>query len=288
MRRLPDSAVAEARAFWIACEGDALAAILHPAEEPAAPLGVVVVVGGPQYRVGSHRQFVLLARRLAAAGYPVLRFDFRGMGDSEGTPRDFERVEADLRAAIDAHTAASGVSRVVLWGLCDGASAALMYAPADGRVAGIIALNPWVHTAQAEAEARIRGYYLRRLASRDFWGKLLRFEFDWRDSFASLIGYARAAAGSDPGLDPHFLTRMEAALARFGGRMYVALSGEDVTADEFRLLLRSSPSWGRLAARKITLAELGPANHTFARREWRAWVEDRSLDWLQDIAAGST
>ena len=51
------------------------------------------MVGGPQYRVGSHRQFTLMARAFAAAGYPVLRFDYRGIGDSEGESRGFERNE---------------------------------------------------------------------------------------------------------------------------------------------------------------------------------------------------
>lgn len=51
---------------------------------PSASTGVVIIVGGPQYRAGSHRQFVLLARALATAGYPVLRFDYSGMGDSDG------------------------------------------------------------------------------------------------------------------------------------------------------------------------------------------------------------
>ena len=275
------------RAFWIACADDAMAAILHPGAA-GARLGVVIVVGGPQYRVGSHRQFLLLARQLAAAGYPVLRFDYRGMGDSSGGQRDFEQVDADIRAAVDAFVAASGVARVVLWGLCDGASAALMYAPGDPRIAGLIGLNPWVHSAQGEAQARIRGYYLKRLTNREFWGKVLRFQFDWRDSLQSLFGYARAAAGrrEEGGGAQHFLARMEEALVRFEGRFHVALSGNDFTADEFRLLLKSSPAWSALAARKITLAELPGANHTFASREWRAWVEERSLDWLQKIAAG--
>ena len=47
-----------------------------------ADIGVVIVVGGPQYRVGSHRQFVTLARALAASGVPALRFDYRGMVSS--------------------------------------------------------------------------------------------------------------------------------------------------------------------------------------------------------------
>ena len=62
----------------ITCEGHELAAVLAVPEQ-ARSLGVVIVVGGPQYRVGSHRQFVLLARQLAAAGIATLRFDCRGM-----------------------------------------------------------------------------------------------------------------------------------------------------------------------------------------------------------------
>jgi hypothetical protein len=43
------------------CENARLVGILHrPAEQRTR--GVLLVVGGPQYRVGSHRQFVLLAR----------------------------------------------------------------------------------------------------------------------------------------------------------------------------------------------------------------------------------
>jgi alpha/beta superfamily hydrolase len=49
---------------------------------------VLVIVGGPQYRAGSHRQFTLLARSLAEQGFAVLRFDYRGMGDSTGAMRD--------------------------------------------------------------------------------------------------------------------------------------------------------------------------------------------------------
>ena len=55
-----------------ACEQDMLAGILTQ-PEVAASIGVIVIVGGPQYRAGSHRQFVLLSRALAAAGYPVLQ-----------------------------------------------------------------------------------------------------------------------------------------------------------------------------------------------------------------------
>ena len=116
------------------CEGVLLHGMLHEGA-PSATTGVLVIVGGPQYRVGSHRQFVLLGRALAERGYPVLRFDYRGLGDSDGEPHTFETIDADIRAAIDAFTRLRpGLERVVVWGLCDAASAALFYGATDHRV----------------------------------------------------------------------------------------------------------------------------------------------------------
>ena len=93
-------AAVEERALVFECGGARLLGILSlPAGGAAtATRGVLVVVGGPQYRAGSHRQFTLLARALAGDGVAVLRFDYRGMGDSEGAARSFDTVEDDLRA----------------------------------------------------------------------------------------------------------------------------------------------------------------------------------------------
>jgi pimeloyl-ACP methyl ester carboxylesterase len=144
---------------------------------------VVVVVGGPQYRAGSHRQFTLLARALAAAGIPCLRFDLRGMGDSTGPRRGFEHAEADIRAAIDALCGAQPqVRKVVLWGLCDGATACSFYAPSDPRVAGVALFNPWVRTQAGAAAATLRTYYGARVLERQFWRKLLAGRVDVREA----------------------------------------------------------------------------------------------------------
>ena len=101
----------------IESQGERLIGVLHRPQTPGnLTRGVVVVVGGPQYRIGSHRQFVLLARSLAARGTPVLRFDLAGMGDSGGEFAGFERSAADIRAAIDAlqHGGAQRARRVSL------------------------------------------------------------------------------------------------------------------------------------------------------------------------------
>ena len=135
-------------ALRFTCLGDALLGIMTRPDVPATS-GFIVVVGGPQYRVGSHRQFVLLSRRLAAAGYAVLRFDYRGMGDSSGQRRPFDSVSDDIAAAINAlQTQQPSVHHITLWGLCDGASAALLYCQqtADPRVHSLCLLNPWVRS----------------------------------------------------------------------------------------------------------------------------------------------
>ena len=95
------------------CQDDWLYGILS---QPAAPCkrGVLIVVGGPQYRVGSHRQFTLLTRYLARHGIAALRFDYRGMGDSEGEARDFEVIEDDIAAAIDAFMTVSSSADLIL------------------------------------------------------------------------------------------------------------------------------------------------------------------------------
>src|SRR5450830_2034009 len=121
----------EERSLSFTCDGAQLFGIASIPAVPAAR-GVLIVVGGPQYRAGSHRQFALLARSLAARGIPALRFDYRGMGDSSGAARDFNDVDADLRAAVDEFCArVPSLREVVIWGLCDAASAALFYAGQD-------------------------------------------------------------------------------------------------------------------------------------------------------------
>src|SRR5690606_19047994 len=140
------------RALVFECSGDSLVGIAALPRLPSTMTRVLVVVGGPQYRAGSHRQFVLLSRRLAGRGIPCMRFDYRGIGDSTGEPRGFEAVDDDVRAAIDEFCAQMpDIEQIVLWGLCDGASAACLYARKDPRVAGLVLLNPWVRTEAGEA-----------------------------------------------------------------------------------------------------------------------------------------
>lgn len=277
-----------------------LVGMLHPATGKQE-LGVLVMVaGGPQYRIGGHRQLVLWSRSFAAQGFPVFRFDFCGMGDSYGAYAEFENVEGDIRAALDRFfKEVPTLKQVILWGECNASSASLFYAHKDPRVTGIVMLNPWVRTEQGQAKAVVKHYYLNRLTQRSFWAKVFGLKFDLIGSVRSavqMISIARGQAASSraneetatkPAIDQRPLPdRMLDGLTRFKGRIMLVMSGRDMIAKEFDDLLQAVPAWNKhLAACDLVRHDLAYADHTFSTREWRDQVEKWGIDWLSGFHA---
>ena len=274
------------RALRFNCNGAALYGILSTSTHTGRR-GVVIVVGGPQYRAGSHRQFALLARDLAASGIPVLRFDYRGMGDSEGVARAFDEIGEDLKAAVDCmFSALPELDDVVLWGLCDGASAALFYAADDARVSGVVLLNPWLRTEGGAARARLRHYYPLRLFERELWRKILGGQLDYAASLRSFAGVVRDVLRPKPAVATAAALplplRMRDAFFRFDGRVLLIMSGRDLTAKEFLSAVAGSADWQkRLRLPSVTRHDLAAADHTFSRREWRDQVAAWTRDWVR-------
>jgi uncharacterized protein len=280
------------RAVMFDCAGESLVGIVSAPRAPAE-VGVLVVVGGPQYRAGSHRQFVLLARYLAARGIPCMRFDYRGMGDATGPAVSFEAVNEDIDASIGAFLKAqSGLRQVVLWGLCDGASAVCLYpAATDKRVAASVLLNPWVHTEAGEAKVFLKHYYLQRLTDPAFWKKLLGGQVSLLRSFGSLFSLLRAAGGGaskssspavvkveDKGSLPE---RMVKGLASRTEPLAVFLSGRDYVAREFEQVMASSPDWRSvLGSKGVDVQHFPDADHTFSGVGESDAVAEATFRWL--------
>jgi exosortase A-associated hydrolase 1 len=278
------------------CEGEQLVGIVARPARPA-PLGVIVIVGGPQYRVGSHRQFVLLARHLAERGYASLRFDYRGMGDASGAMRSFEDIRPDFAAAMAAfERACPNLTSLALWGLCDAASAALIHGARNPRVIGLALLNPWVRSEASLARAQLKHYYLARLRDAEFWRKALRGGLSVRQSFGSLArsarlavrGSAEGAAAGAVSSPVSFRDRMLAGLEAFDGRILLVLSGRDLTAREFSEYADREPRWvARLNDPRVQRVELSAADHTFSSARWRTDVAEITFRWLGELGSAA-
>jgi uncharacterized protein len=286
------------------CAGEELLGIVSTPAAPAAPpqRGVLIVVGGPQYRVGSHRMFVHLARHLAENGTAAMRFDARGMGDSSGPRQYFEDFYADIRAALDAlFLQVPSLRTVAIWGLCGGATAALLYVHGtrDERVGALALVNPWVRTDVTQAVTQVKHYYLQRLMQAEFWRKLLRGGValaSLSELWRALRLTARAASAMRDTGRPQIREgdsaddlgmRMAHAWARFssqGGRTLLILSERDYTAKEFLETANMHAVWqsnfAHPLARRVDLPE---ADHTFPQPEAHALVERATLDLLAQM-----
>lgn len=269
------------------CSGDLLVGILTVPEAPSKT-AVLIIVGGPQYRVGSHRQFVLLARKLATDGYPCLRFDYRGMGDSAGEVREFDEISEDIGTAVNhLFRIQPGLKRVVLWGLCDAASASLIYCSktSDSRVEGMVLLNPWVRSETTLAQVRVKHYYSRRLLSADFWRKFASGRLSLLESLSDLWANFRLA-GERPPVQPGFRASMLDGLRSFSGPLLILLSGDDLTAKEFSALSDADHCWRQALGRgNVSWHEIAGADHTFSNATWRGEVEIVTLNWLKSLEA---
>jgi uncharacterized protein len=277
-------------ALTFSCAGEHLVGVICVPERRAGP-GVLIVVGGPQYRAGSHRQFVHLARGLAQDGYAVMRFDCRGMGDSEGALRTFEQISDDIDAAIDAFARKlPELTQFVLWGLCDGASAALLYLDerGDRRVKGVCLMNPWVRSDESLAKTQVKHYYVQRLTQAAFWAKLIRGQIGlgalsqlWRS-----LRMALAKAPANAGDAQRFQQRMARAWSMFSGPVLLLLSELDFTANEFVDYTASDPAWrGAIETRQPTRAMLAGADHTCSQPGAQDAALRLTVNWLRGALA---
>jgi uncharacterized protein len=95
--------------------------------------------------VASHRTLRVLSTQLTRAGYPVLRFDLHGCGDSGGDDLDVDlrSSTASVTAAVDLAKQRAPERHVIAVGVGIGANASLLAAAVDAsRIRGCLLWNP--------------------------------------------------------------------------------------------------------------------------------------------------
>lgn len=125
---------------------------LYHAPDPAVERDFGVLLCNPwgQEYVRAHRAIAQLGLRLARQGFPVLRFDYFGTGDSLGGDNEGSLAgwQADLRAAIQELKRRARIESVFLAGLRLGAALAALVASGREDVEGLVLWEPAVSGAE--------------------------------------------------------------------------------------------------------------------------------------------
>lgn len=251
------------------CEGATLVGTLDR-EAASHSTGLLIVSGGNELRSGAWSGQAQLAARLASAGYPVFRYDRRGVGDSEGPNLSFRQSGPDIAAAVNAfRSAAPHLSRIVAFGNCDAAAALMLNATASGINALVLA-NPWTIDGEEAPDvmpaSAIRSRYLAKLANpREVW-RLLTGGVN----ITKLAKGLRSAASSAPATCG-LIDEMRAGLASFTGESTILLASRDRTAQMF------AEVWDLADPR---IQRINSASHSFSDEAAREWLHARLVEML--------
>ncbi len=248
------------------CAGQRLAATL---DEAPGKTGLLMVSGGNETRAGAFSGMAALAARIAYHGYPVFRFDRRGVGDSGGRNRGFREAEPDIAAAIAAFRAeAPQLQRIYGFGNCDGASA-LMLASGQG-LDGLLLANPWTieNDTGALPPAAIRSRYMGKLRDPGELLRLLRGQVSLAKLARGLRHAIRAPAPTNS-----LARELRNGLGQFSGPVRILLAERDRTAQAF------IATWDKSDPR---IARCPDATHAFVELHARDWVFNQIIKVLSD------
>ncbi len=205
-------------------KGLRLFGILHtpPGRQPG-DLTVVLLSPGVKMRVGPQRLYLPMTKQFLSVGLSVLRLDFHGLGDSDGTlPEEqlrdvYNHIEVgrfveDTIDALNWMQQTHGCRRFLLSGLCGGAITALLAGQRDARVVGLIGLGitPVLASRAADASRYVtigqleafQKMYLKRLLAPQAWFRLLTFQTDNRLIKRMIAHWTRKLLGMAPPQPP--------------------------------------------------------------------------------------
>ena len=252
--------------------------------EPAAPVaGVIraVIMSniGMHHRIGPFRIYVEVSRRLAAAGFTVLRFDLAGMGDSTArndAPTPAERASRDLESAMTWLTANRGISEFLLIGLCSGVDSTHVAAVHDARVRGAAFIDGYSYPTT--------GFHIRRFTVRPLqvgrWVRFVHKRVLDRHSRLTAIDEPAVFERDYPTLDA-FRQDVHVMTARGVHLLFVYTGG---VYYRFNSASQVFEMIGRGAARdRIEVATLFNADHVFTRVTERARLVERLAAWAASV-----
>ncbi len=264
----------------ISCDEDMLAASLDSGTETTA---LLIVSGGNEIRSGAHSGMARLAGRISEQGFPVLRYDRRGIGDSTGDNPGFLGSAADIAAAAGfLRQELPQVKSIIAFGNCDAASALVLFGP-EAPLDGYILANPWViESASAPDDAQptmssaaIRSRYWDRIKNPKTILDLFSGKIDLRKL---LKGLKQASRSEDSGA---LALRLRDGLTGLEQDTRLLLAKRDTTARAFLAAWNSRDFERPRSNSAIRIETIDSASHSFADVASRDWLAEQILEALR-------
>jgi pimeloyl-ACP methyl ester carboxylesterase len=265
---------------------------------------VLLLSAGLRSRSGPHELYVRLASALCAEGHDVLRLDCGGVGDSQGQLPERPLLEIDhavdrglfvddVRAAMDTVIQECGARRIVLSGLCAGATTALLTAGVDERVDALLLMGIATLMTPEPAEAGLTegaadvylDGYRRKILRVESWRRLLSLQSNYRALGTALYLWARRRAlprgrRVHPRLNTKALEALQRCAAR-GVRMLFVFGDGDIELGNFNVEFVGK-ALGRELQRRVNeaLVVIPKADHTFTGQASLERLVCAVRDWL--------
>lgn len=249
---------------------------------------VLMINSGIVHHAGIWRLHVRLARALAARGFPSLRFDLSGIGDSDparGSASLAELVVRDVDAALDHVRKTRGIERVVVMGLCSGAQDSLDAATRDPQVVGTVAVDligdlvTWQHQAVHVGKRLLNADGWRNAITRLTRGRLRPPSDGGSVDEADGPGQVGPFLGIRDAVPRGELQRELTALLARGMRLLFVFSAG--LEDNYNHASQFREALPELARHPNLASEFFPrADHTFSNAEQQAALIERVVEWM--------
>jgi exosortase A-associated hydrolase 1 len=262
------------------CGGHKLAGTLDEADGQS---GLLIVSGGNEIRCGAYAGQAAMAAHFAALGFPVFRYDRRGIGDSEGENAGFEGSADDISAAAAAFRRyAPNVTRIAAFGNCDATSAlALFHA---NQFDALVLANPWViegvpseageDTPTQPSAAAIRARYWARIKNPRSLLDLFTGKIDLKKLVGGLANAAKKEAPSG------LAVRISDALGAANIPVLILIAKRDTTAMAFMATWKGDKFSDVCAHASLKLETNDTSSHSFADEAAQTWLRTKILEMV--------
>ena len=263
-------------------------------------LGIVFVHGWSGVRGGPHGILTGTARRLAERGFPSLRFDLGGRGESKGNGMEacLPTMADDLVAATRVCRERAGVGRVVLFGMCSGGNVAIGTLPRLPDAAGLVLLSVYPFS---DGDSFGRDMHRTLHFAKVYWHKLWQLH-TWKRLFRGEVRVLRVLDV----LFGHFRKRSKEGPARTKGPSETEPEVEEKSPPREHLqklksgipglMIYGSADPDAAAAQAyyrpfvdehslpIKFVEIDGAHHNFTSREWKDRIVRLTADFCNRLA----